>query len=269
MVATHGRNRSARFQLCLALAAWQPGMARAQADVQFLGAASIPGDATDKSGLTDILPDGTPHNRLGSHGSGIAYTGDRNQYLMVADRGPRDGTVPFQCRLHRFEITVSPGTTPVIRPTLLATTLLKTEAGEPFIGITSAFDAKHPSKSLRFDPEGIRMSRTGTVFISDEYGPFLYEFGLDGKRLRTMVLFAPARHALAKRGRVPLAALAGQELVLRERGSITREVLEQAMAAGDMRASQRPPSLHSSTSLRARKKHRPKLSLSRPKRRKR
>ena len=56
-------------------------------------------------------------------------------------------------------------------------------------------------------------------------------------RLRTdrVVLFAPAGHALAKRGRAPLTALADQELVLRERGSITREVLEQAMAAADIR----------------------------------
>jgi aminoethylphosphonate catabolism LysR family transcriptional regulator len=58
-------------------------------------------------------------------------------------------------------------------------------------------------------------------------------------RLRTdrLVLFAPAAHPLARRGRAPLKALAGQELVLRERGSITREVLEQAMAAADIRPS--------------------------------
>jgi aminoethylphosphonate catabolism LysR family transcriptional regulator len=56
---------------------------------------------------------------------------------------------------------------------------------------------------------------------------------LHSVRLRTdrVVLFAPARHPLARRGRAPLKALAEQELVLRERGSITREVLEQAMAA--------------------------------------
>jgi aminoethylphosphonate catabolism LysR family transcriptional regulator len=56
---------------------------------------------------------------------------------------------------------------------------------------------------------------------------------LHSVRLRTdrVVLFAPANHPLAKRGRAPLAALAEQELVLRERGSITREVLEQSMAA--------------------------------------
>lgn len=50
-----------------------------------------------------------------------------------------------------------------------------------------------------------------------------------------VVLFAPSSHVFAKRGRIALAALSGQELVLRERGSITREVLEQAMAAADIR----------------------------------
>jgi aminoethylphosphonate catabolism LysR family transcriptional regulator len=56
-------------------------------------------------------------------------------------------------------------------------------------------------------------------------------------RLRTdrLVLFVPANHPLARRRSAPLAALAEQELVLRERGSITREVLEQAMAAADIR----------------------------------
>ena len=62
---------------------------------------------------------------------------------------------------------------------------------------------------------------------------------LHALRLRTdrVVLFVPARHALAGRRRVPLAALRDQELVLRERGSITREVVEQAMAAADIRPS--------------------------------
>jgi aminoethylphosphonate catabolism LysR family transcriptional regulator len=60
---------------------------------------------------------------------------------------------------------------------------------------------------------------------------------LHAVRLRTdrVVLFVPTRHALAPRGRAPLSALAGQSLVLRERGSITREVIEQAMAAADIR----------------------------------
>ena len=54
-------------------------------------------------------------------------------------------------------------------------------------------------------------------------------------RADRLVLFAPLGHALARRGRVPLAALEDQDLVLRERGSITREVLEAAMAAAEVR----------------------------------
>ncbi len=50
-----------------------------------------------------------------------------------------------------------------------------------------------------------------------------------------VVLFVPSGHAFARQGRAPLAALADQDLVLRERGSITREVLEQAMAAAGIR----------------------------------
>jgi LysR family transcriptional regulator, low CO2-responsive transcriptional regulator len=60
---------------------------------------------------------------------------------------------------------------------------------------------------------------------------------LHAVRLRTdrVVLFVPTRHPLARRGRATLSALAGQSLVLRERGSITREVIEQAMAGADIR----------------------------------
>jgi aminoethylphosphonate catabolism LysR family transcriptional regulator len=56
---------------------------------------------------------------------------------------------------------------------------------------------------------------------------------LNTVRLRAdrVVLFAPLGHPLARRGRAPLKALGDQDLVLRERGSITREVIEQAMAA--------------------------------------
>jgi DNA-binding transcriptional LysR family regulator len=56
---------------------------------------------------------------------------------------------------------------------------------------------------------------------------------LHALRLRTdrVVLFVPLRHPLARRGRAPLSALARQSLVLRERGSITREVFEETLAA--------------------------------------
>ncbi|MGL4812878.1 MAG: LysR substrate-binding domain-containing protein, partial [Beijerinckiaceae bacterium] len=45
-----------------------------------------------------------------------------------------------------------------------------------------------------------------------------------------LVLFVPVAHPWAARDAVPLGELAGQALVLRERGSITREVFETALA---------------------------------------
>jgi aminoethylphosphonate catabolism LysR family transcriptional regulator len=46
-----------------------------------------------------------------------------------------------------------------------------------------------------------------------------------------LVLFVPRRHPLAQRRRMRLADLAGQDVVVRERGSITREVFETRLAA--------------------------------------
>ncbi|MBN8532733.1 MAG: LysR family transcriptional regulator [Rhizobiales bacterium] len=46
-----------------------------------------------------------------------------------------------------------------------------------------------------------------------------------------IVLFAPRDHALSLKRHVPITALAGHDLVIRERGSITREVFESALAA--------------------------------------
>ncbi|WP_348758618.1 esterase-like activity of phytase family protein [Candidatus Methylocalor cossyra] len=52
----------------------------------------------------------------------------------------------------------------------------------------------------RFDPEGVRVSADGkSVFISDEYGPFIYQFDrATGQRLRSFTL--PAHLAVAHPG---------------------------------------------------------------------
>jgi hypothetical protein len=164
-------------------------------DIVLLGKASFPGDATDKSKQTDRLSDGSPHNRLGSHGSSIAYTGRGNRYVMVNDRGPADGTTAFKCRMHFVDISVTPGATPAVTAVLRDTVLLEDEAGRPFVGLSSAFDEARPAVSLRFDPEGVRVGRGGTLFLSDEYGPHVWEFDARGRRLRT--LSVPAKFRIA------------------------------------------------------------------------
>ncbi len=155
----------------------------APAKIVLLARGTIPGDATDLSGLADKLPDGTPHDRLGAMGSGIAWTGDGDRYVMIVDRGPKDGAVAWRCRFQTFEIPIKAGET--IKPRLLSTTLLRGPSGKPYIGLASAF-GEGAKDGLRLDPEGIRVARSGNLFVSDEYGPFVIEFNPEGKQLRLL-----------------------------------------------------------------------------------
>lgn len=68
-----------------------------------------------------------------------------------------------------------------------------------FTGRSDNFDPTRPSTNpadARLDPEGIRVSNDGeSVFISDEYGPYVYQFDrATGKRIRTFAL--PANLAI-------------------------------------------------------------------------
>ncbi len=156
-------------------------------NLEYLGMVTLPGTTTDLSGLTDPLPDGTPHHQLGGL-SAIDYTGKNNLYLQVADRGPKDGAVPYACRFHLTEVVVDPTRDPVVSIKLMATHLLKDAEGRQYNGANESLDPAHPERSLRFDPEGARVGPTGTLFISDEYGPYLREFDRTGKLLRSFVV---------------------------------------------------------------------------------
>ena len=104
-------------------------------------------------------------------------------YLLQPDRGPLDGAVPFFCRVQKFKIQVRPGEPVPVTAQITGTTLLTDEAGRQLIGAKSAFDTEHPERSLRFDPEGLRV-RGSRWFISDEYGPAVREFDDSGKLVR-------------------------------------------------------------------------------------
>ena len=191
--------------------------APARADIKLLARATIPADATDKSGLTDTLSDGTPHNRLGSCGSAIAYTGTGHRYVLLSDRGPKDGTTRYQCRFHLFDIRPGKGNT--LNVSLVDTKILKDESGRPFVGLSSAIDAAKPEQSLRLDPEGVRVGPGGALFVADEYGPFLYEFDRQGRRRRTFPV--PARFLAARPHGDPKT-----ELTLNRQGRVPNRGME-------------------------------------------
>src|SRR5262249_21421714 len=152
----------------------------ASATITFLREGSIPGTATDQSGLTGILEDTvTPGNRVGGLGSGITYTGVGSLYVATPDRGPADGTTSYIDRIYTIKLDIKKvGNAFTITPTLVATRLMRNHQ-HFFTGNASAFDATNSPDSLRLDPEAIRVSACGrTAFVSDEYGPFVYEFDL-------------------------------------------------------------------------------------------
>ena len=182
----------------------------------------------DVSGLTYTLENGVPANLLGGFGSAITYAGG-NTFLALPDRGPNavefddaiDNTVSYPNRFHTIHMLLQPNTsgtglpftlTPVLENTTLLWSVtplvygagagLGVGSGVPpinrffqhyFTGRSDNFDPARNSgdpNDARFDTEGLRVSNDGSkVFVSDEYGPYVYEFDRrTGMRLRSFKL---------------------------------------------------------------------------------
>jgi hypothetical protein len=152
---------------------------------QLYGVGSVPGSATDGLAVSPlILEDGTPNNQIGGFGSAIAYTGAGNLFIATPDRGPGAGADSYTERYYLIELGLSGGQ---VTPTFRGAAVLDQGLGLPtLIGLDTAFDAANSPASRRFDSEGVRVGAQGSFFVSDEYGPFLYEFGPDGHRLRAL-----------------------------------------------------------------------------------
>jgi hypothetical protein len=204
----------------------------ARADVEFLGTTYIDGKGSDASGLTTTLEDGTPANVLDGIGSGIAYTGYANRYLLLDDRGPSKNAYPnssavnkstsFPSRFQIFDLPVTPqaGGGYAVSAHFVDTRLLTNEAGQNFLGISSAFTTADATQNLRLRPESIRVAPDGSVYVSDEYGPSVYHFSPDGRRIGAFAIpskfqavnpaaSTTAESSLNVSGRVPGKALEG------------------------------------------------------------
>lgn len=184
--------------------------------ITLIGEGFIDGSALDKSGLKgNICQAGVPTNCVpkaifGGFGSGIAYTGFKNIFIGVPDRGPFDGLtdVPYLDRFHFLQITTELGAPfPNIHTVLLDTRLLKNKLGETFVGAAGAFGTNVEFATLRLDPVGIRVGPNGTFFVSDEYGPFIFEFDPQGHLLRRIVV--PSRYFINNPDADPNAELLG------------------------------------------------------------
>jgi hypothetical protein len=177
----------------------------------------------------DPLENGVAGNLLGGLGSGLDYAGfgiflavpDRGPNA-VAYNPATDDTSSYITRVQTLFMHLersAPGSALpfALAPLLLDTTLLHSDrplhygsgsdvglgAGAPalnharhthyFSGRSDNFDAATRSTdpdNARLDPESVRVSRDGRhVFISDEYGPHVYEFDrFTGRRVRSFAL---------------------------------------------------------------------------------
>ena len=180
-------------------------------------------DATDKSGLTGLLENGLDAgNVLGGIGSGLAWAGG-NTFIALPDRGPNanawlngsgaavDQTTSYIARLQTVQLalthTASGGLPYSLTPTLSKTTLLYSPTALNYGPNTPAintatkfyFDGRSDNfagsgsanpANARLDPEALRVSADGrSVFVSDEYGPYVYQFDrATGARLKTFSL---------------------------------------------------------------------------------
>ena len=93
-----------------------------------------------------------------------------------------------------------------------------------FSGRSDNFDPGKPSTNAnngRFDPEGIRVSNDGRwVFVTDEYGPFVYQFDRDsGRRVRAFTL--PAKFAVKN-----LSAVGDTEITGNTSGRVANKGME-------------------------------------------
>lgn len=166
------------------------------AEIEFLGKVALPGTTRDLSRLAHTVTEGSPQDRLGGF-SGIDYDSRWNRYLVLSDRGPGDGAVAYQCRFHEIELAILPGSATPVVAKLMATRLLQDERRIPLIGLSSVVDQRNPAGSRRFDPEGIRIGKDGTVYLSDEYGPHLFAFSRQGCLIRRLAFPAHFPAAVA------------------------------------------------------------------------
>ena len=172
-----------------------------------------------------VLENGVPGDRLGGIGSGLAYAGgttflalpDRGPNAAPYNSAV-DDTASYIERFHTLDLSLlesdAGSALPfILTPTVRSTTLLYSKtplvygtgaglgvgSGAPalnserhrfyFSGRSDNFDPSRLStysNNGRLDAESIRVSRDGrSVFISDEYGPFVYQFDRgSGARIR-------------------------------------------------------------------------------------
>jgi hypothetical protein len=183
---------------------------------ELAGYGFIPGDARDKFGDTmagfgsSMAIDKTSWKRKGDDWTGLLYA--------LPDRGwNTEGSINYNPRVHKLTIKFTPSSAATVanpsKPNIefdyLDTILLKGPDGSPTTGLDGdatgglsypgfpllpaatfsgdGFGNDGPGgKRVAIDSEGIVLTNEGGFFISDEYGPYVYQFDKTGKMINAI-----------------------------------------------------------------------------------
>ncbi len=146
---------------------------------EFVNGLALDGALLDRSGGTDAN-----NGRVG-YFSDLYYDAKKKDWYGLSDRGPGGGSLDYQTRVQRFRLKVDKKTGAISGFKIRETVIFKDEYGVPLNGL-----APSPTNVLgkAFDPEGFVIGpKNRHFYVSDEYGPSLYEFNKKGKRMRSFV----------------------------------------------------------------------------------
>lgn len=149
-----------------------------RAEVKIEASGEIPAEALDSLGDT-----------VGGIGSGLVYDVKNGVWICQPDRGPGDGALAFR---PRYVVVKMEPNGSQLNPKVLESVLYRDEQGRFMTGLTpddpSAVTPKMKDGRTCLDPEAIALAPDGTLYVSDEYGPYLYQFRRDGQMIRRIAL---------------------------------------------------------------------------------
>ena len=167
-------------------------LSAAYAEIELIKTIAISGSMLDLSGFDEPLAGGIPHNSFGGI-SALEYSGEKDLYFALPDRGPKDGAVDWVCRAHLVRISLDPNIDSA-NEFSVEKTFIFCDGTRTFSGLATRLN-KSDLTLERFDPEGMRLGSNKNVYVADEYGPSLFEFDSTGKKIRSLQL--PSRYRVS------------------------------------------------------------------------
>lgn len=160
------------------LGAWLLAIVSLQAKTEIQAFGEMPSDTRDQLGDT-----------IGGIGSGLVYDTKTDTFFCIADRGPGDGTLPYRPRYVKVKIKQDGKK---LIPEVVESVLFRDAEGREMTGLIpndrQADTPRMKDGRTSLDPEAIALAPDGTLYVTDEYGPYLYQFQQDGKFIRRITL---------------------------------------------------------------------------------